>query len=464
MDAVAPGLVSNCERVATEAVSYFGMTMVIASRTSRPLRTALANVRSTLLPNGVTVVSERMEGQRSLSVGVWLGLGSRHDPVGKAGLAHLYEHMVFKGTSRRTALRVSQELEEVGGHLNAFTSREQTCFYAKVLDRDQRRAVDLLCDLVVGARLARKDLDTERQVVLEEIRGCDDDPEELVGDLFAQALWHRNPLGEPIAGTLESVAPLCARDLLDHKRRTLSGEIPVVVAAAGNVDHDDLVAAAAFGLQAKAFGRSDSQKTPKAGTRQSSRLVAEKDVSQLNMILSRRTISAHHPDRHALGLVNLVLGGGMASRLNQEIRERRGLAYSVYSFADFLLGAGAFGIALGTEPKQAVRAARVAAAEVAKIRHQGLSRKELRFAKAQASGAAVLALESPGSRMQHLGKCQLLYGRPIPLDEILANVEAVDSSQVDRVLEEHIGPVTEENGWTLAAVVPEGFDIGGILQ
>jgi len=177
--------------------------MVIASRTARPLQTALANVRSTLLPNGVTVISEHMEGQRSLSVGVWLGLGSRHDPVGKAGLAHLYEHMVFKGTVRRTALRVSQELEEVGGHLNAFTSREQTCFYAKVLDRDQRRAVDLLCDLVVGARLARKDLDTERQVVLEEIRGCDDDPEELVGDLFAQTLWHRSPLGEPIAGTLE---------------------------------------------------------------------------------------------------------------------------------------------------------------------------------------------------------------------------------------------------------------------
>jgi predicted Zn-dependent peptidase len=192
--------------------------------------------------------------------------------------------------------------------------------------------------------------------------------------------------------------------------------------------------------------------------------VVRKDVAQVNMILSRRSISAHHPDRHALGLVNLVLGGGMASRLNQEIRERRGLAYSVYSFADFLLGAGAFGISLGTEPRQAARAARVASAEVDKIRREGLSRKELRFAKAHASGAAVLALENPSARMQHLGKCQLLYGRPIPLDEILATVDDVDSAQVERVLNEHMGPVSEENGWTLAAVVPEGFQSDSLLR
>jgi len=438
--------------------------MVDVRRASRPIQTALENVRSTLLPNGVVVVSERMEGQRSLSVGVWIGLGSRHDPVGKAGLAHLYEHMVFKGTAKRSALRVSRDLEEVGGHLNAFTSREQTCFYAKVLDRDQKRAAELLCDLVVGAKLSRKDLEMERQVVLEEIRGCDDDPEELVGDLFAQALWHRNPLGEPIAGTIESVAPLSARDLLAHKARSLSGEVPIVVAASGNVDHDELVAAAAMGLQAKAYGKSEHQKAVKPGSRQSPRLVVRKDVAQVNMILSRRSISAHHPDRHALGLVNLVLGGGMASRLNQEIRERRGLAYSVYSFADFLLGAGAFGISLGTEPRQAARAARVASAEVDKIRREGLSRKELRFAKAHASGAAVLALENPSARMQHLGKCQLLYGRPIPLDEILATVDAVDSAQVERVLDEHLGPVSEENGWTLAAVVPEGFQSDALLR
>lgn len=437
--------------------------MVIRKGGVRPSGTSADRIRSTVLPNGVTVVSEHMEGQRSLSVGVWLGLGSRHDPVGHAGLAHLYEHMVFKGTARRSALRISQELEQVGGHLNAFTSREQTCFYAKVLDRDQERAVDLLCDLVVGAKISRSDLKMERQVVLEEIRGCDDDPEELVSDLFAQALWNRNPLGEPIAGSIETVSPLSVADLVAHKKRSLSGEVPLVVSAAGNVDHDALVESAANGLQARAWGKPDIQKAIKPGPRQSARLVVEKDVTQVNMILSRRSVSAHHPDRQALGLVNLVLGGGMASRLNQEIREKRGLAYSVYSFADFLLNAGAFGISLGTEPGQAARAAKVAASEINKICRNGISRRELRFAKDHAAGAAVLALESPGARMQHLGKCQLTYGRPIPLDEILATVEEVTPAQVEHVLGEHVGPVSEENGWTLAAVVPQKFDSQRLL-
>ena len=422
------------------------------------------DVRTTTLPNGVVVVSERMPGQRSLSVGVWLGLGSRHDPVGKAGLAHLYEHMVFKGTARRGALRVSRELEEVGGHLNAFTSREQTCFYAKVLDRDQDRAVDLLCDLVTGAKLSVRDLELEKQVVLEEIRGCEDDPEELVGDLFAQALWDRQPLGEPIAGTLGSVAPLSRDDLEAHKARSLSGDVPLVVAAAGAVDHDSLVDSAIRLLEARAYGDSSRQKEGRPGVRMKRRLVVEKDVSQVNLILARRGASAHDPNRHALGLANLVLGGGMASRLNQEIREKRGLAYSVYSFADFLLGTGAIGISMGTEPKQAVRAADVARSEVEKLVRTGLSAKELRFAKDHASGAAILALESPGARMQHLGKCQFLYGRSLAPDEILRSVDAVTPDQVVQALREQVGELSEANGWTLSAVVPEGFDASRLLR
>lgn len=422
-----------------------------------------SGVRSTQLPNGVTVVTERMEGLRSQSVGVWLGLGSRHDPAGKAGLAHLYEHMVFKGTRKRSALRVSQELEEVGGHLNAFTSREQTCFYAKVLDRDQDRAVDLVCDLVTGAKLGKKDLELERQVVLEEIRGCDDDPEELVGELFAKALWSRQSLGEPIAGTLESVSALQVDDLLSHRERSLSGDIPLLVTASGNVDHDRLVATAAKALEARAFGTKVVQKVDRVGARQVPRIVVEKDVSQVNLIVSRRSVGAHHPDRHALGLVNLILGGGMSSRLNQEIREKRGLAYSVYSFSDFLLGTGALGVSLGTEPAQAAKAVKVVGEEIRKLRKQGVSRKELRFAKDHAAGAAVLALESSSARMQHLGKCLLWYGRPIHLDEIMQNIEGVQASDVERVLDEQFPDLLEENGWTLSAVVPQKFK-GNLLD
>lgn len=420
-------------------------------------QTTNSSVRSTILPNGVAVVTERMEGLRSQSVGVWLGLGSRHDPVGKAGLAHLYEHMVFKGTAKRSALRVSRELEEVGGHLNAFTSREQTCFYAKVLDRDQDRAVDLICDLVTGAKLGKKDLELERQVVLEEIRGCDDDPEELVGELFAKTLWNRQTLGEPIAGTLDSVSKLSVDDLVAHRKRSLSGEIPLLVTASGNVDHDRLVASAGRALQSRAFGQRILQQVDRVGTRQASRLVVQKDVSQVNLILARRCVGAHHSDRHALGLVNLILGGGMSSRLNQEIREKRGLAYSVYSFSDFLLGTGALGVALGTEPAQAVKAARVVGEQIRKLRQEGVSRKELRFAKDHAAGAAVLALESSSARMQHLGKCLLWYGRPIHLDEIMEHIEQVKPEQIEHVLATQFPDVLEENGWTLSAVVPQKF-------
>jgi len=236
-----------------------------------------------------------------------------------------------------------------------------------------------------------------------------------------------------------------------------------VLAAAGAVDHDALVEAALRGFEARAWGDSSVQKESKPGKRMVSRLVVEKDVTQVNLILARRSIAARDSRRHAMGLVNLALGGGMASRLNQELREKRGMAYSVYSFADLLLGAGAFGISLGTEPKQAVKAANLVRTEIDKMRKTGLSAKELRFAKDHASGAAVLALESPGARMQHLGKCQLVYGKPIGLDEILVTVGAVSRDEVAQVLEEDVGEVSAENGWTLAAVVPEGFDATKLL-
>lgn len=413
-------------------------------------------MRSTTLPNGITVLTESMSAHRSASIGIWLGLGSRHDPEGKAGLAHLYEHMVFKGTRTRSAPRISRELEEVGGHLNAFTSREQTCFYAKILDRDIDRAMDLLTDLVTGARLSGNDLRKERQVVLEEIRSCDDDPEERVGDLFAEALWARHPLGAPIAGTVESVSTLTVSDLRGHQERSLSGEVPLVVTAAGAVDHDRIVEAASRRLESRKTGpRGRAPRSP--GRRQEPRLVIEKDVSQVSLILSRRSLSASHPLRHALGLVNLVLGGGMASRLNQEIREKRGMAYSVYSFADHLQGAGAFGIGLGTEPGQAGKAVDLVARELRRLRQKGLSRRDLRFAKDYAAGSAVLALESSSARMQNLGKCQLLYGRPLGIREIIDTIERVTPEDIQEAIDLEIPELESGNGWTLAAVVPEGF-------
>lgn len=398
-----------------------------------------------------------MPGQRSVSIGVWLGLGSRHDPSGKAGLAHLYEHMVFKGTRLRSSSRVSRELEEVGGHLNAFTSREQTCFYAKVLDRDQDRAVSLLCDLVTDARLGKRDLAREREVVLEEIRGCDDDPEELASDLFARGLWADNRLGDPIAGTVESVADLSVDDLLAHRDRSLSDEFPLLVCAAGAVDHDRLVAIAARGLESRPAGFLLKQKVPASGRKSLPFIVVEKDVSQVNLILSRRSLSATDPQRHALGLVNLVLGGGMASRLNQELREKRGMAYSIYSFADQMLGTGALGISMGTEPGKVPAALEAVSREIRKLREGGLSPKDRRFAMDYASGSAVLALESPSARMQNLGRSQLLYGRPMGLEEIMQAIHAVTEEDLNSAIHEYLPDLRKGNGWCVAAVVPTGF-------
>lgn len=414
-------------------------------------------MRSTTLSNGITILTETIGVHRSASIGVWLGLGSRHDPEGKAGLAHLYEHMVFKGTRARSAPRISRELEEVGGHLNAFTSREHTCFYAKILDRDVVRAIDVLTDLVTGAVLSGSDLRKERQVVLEEIRSCDDDPEERVGDLFAEALWTRHPLGAPIAGTVESVRALTVADLRRHQERSLSGEFPLVVSAAGAVDHDRIVEAASRRLECRRGGEGDRPRHVRPGRRQETRLVIEKDVSQVNLILSRRSLSASHPLRHALGLVNLVLGGGMASRLNQEIREKRGMAYSVYSFADHLQGTGAFGIGLGTEPGQAGKAVDLVARELRRLRQRGLSRRDLRFAKDYAAGSVVLGLESSSARMQNLGKCQLLYARPLSVQEIVETIERVTPDEIQEAIDLEIPELESGNGWTLSAVVPEGF-------
>lgn len=398
-----------------------------------------------------------MSAQRSASVGIWLGIGSRNDPPGKAGLAHLYEHMVFKGTGARSATRISRELEEVGGHLNAFTSREQTCFYAKVLDRDVPRAVNLLADLVTGAKLSATDLRKERQVVLEEIRSCEDDPDELVGDLFAETLWPGHPLGAPIAGSIESVRALSASDLHEHQVRTLSSEVPMVVCAAGAIDHESLVGEVARRLEAKASGSPLRQKASRPGRRRQESRIVTKDVSQVNLILARRSLSAEDSLRHALSLVNLVLGGGMASRLNQEIREKRGIVYSVYSFADFLINAGAMGVSLGTDPSQARQAVDLVVREIRKLRSKGLSRKDLRFAKDYAAGSAILALESSSARMQNLGKCQLLYGRPLGLTEIVDLIESVTPDQIAEVIEREIPELDAANGWTLSAVVPEGF-------
>jgi len=294
--------------------------------------------------------------------------------------------------------------------------------------------------------------------VLEEVRSCEDDPDELVGDMFAQTLWANQPLGEPISGSIESVEGLTHQDLLEHQERTLGADVPICVSAAGAVDHDYLTELVKKGL-ARKIGGPRKQKSIVPGKKQIAKLVKNKDVSQVSLILSRRSISVDHPDRHALSLLNLILGGGMASRLNQVVREKHGLCYSIYSFQDFLLGSGAIGVSLSTEPKQAAKALALVIKEITRLAAGELTEADLEFARHHAKGSTLLALESPSARMQHLGKSQFLYGGPVSLDDIEAHIDGVTLEIALRVAREQFSNPSPNNGWTLSAVHPEGVEL-----
>jgi predicted Zn-dependent peptidase len=407
-------------------------------------------VRRTLLPGGIRVVTEAMPLVRSVSIGVWVGVGSRDESVALAGASHYLEHLLFKGTPRRSALDISAEIEAVGGDINAFTTKEYTCYYARVLDADLPLAADVLTDVVSSALIRGEDVESEREVILEEIAMTEDDPGDLVHEEFSLAMWGDTPLGRPIAGTVDSVRGL-TRDQIDaHYRRHYVGP-NLVVAAAGNLRHEEVVELVRRGFE-RAAGDSHISLNPETAPRGSRaeqdavnptpsilapavRLLGKK-TEQAHLVLGTPGVRRLDDRRWALGVLAAVLGGGMSSRLFQEVREKRGLAYSVYSFATQFTDSGAFGVYAGCQPKKLREVLSLCRDEIERAAADGISERELALGIGQLRGGTVLGLEDTGSRMSRIGKSELVYGQHLSVDAVLDRIGAVTLDEVRTVATE----------------------------
>jgi predicted Zn-dependent peptidase len=390
-----------------------------------------------VLPSGLTVVLETVPTVASLAVGTWVRTGTRDETDAAAGMAHFVEHLVFKGTEHRDTYAIACSLESVGGELDAFTGRESTCFYARVLSEHLPLAVEMLADLTCYPLLQPAEVEKEKKVIVDEIRSFEDNPEDLIHENFAAELWQGHPLGRPILGTEKSIRGLDAEAIRAWYRQHYTAA-NMVVSVAGAFDPDEVLGMIQRNLVAppgEAPRRADPLPAAPRG------LVASvKDLSQEHVLVGRRSVSYHDPDRFAVHLLCTILGGGMSSRLFQAIREREGLSYSVYSFTDFHRDAGVFGSALGCAPGETQRALEVLLEECEDLRRNGLRPGELHSAREQARGGMLLGLESMSHRMSQLARSEMHHGRHVPVEEILERIEAVSEDDVLRVAQDHLDP------------------------
>jgi predicted Zn-dependent peptidase len=389
--------------------------------------------RKTVLDNGVTVLSEEMDAVRSVALGIWFAVGSRDESPPEAGMSHFMEHMMFKGTPTRTAAQISEAFDQLGGELNAFTSKEYTCYYARVLDEHVPTAIEILSDMVVNSLLDEEACANERQVVIEEIARMEDTPDDRIHEMFARTLWPDHPIGLPILGQKETVGGFGHdASAAFRQRHYLTGN--TVVAAAGNIDHDRLVALTERFLTMPPGPRSAR---PAAHAPSASRLaVLEKETEQAHICWGVSTMNAHHEDRFVLAIIDSVLGGGMASRLFQEIREKKGLAYAVYSFHALYQDTGQFTVYAGTRPNNAEQVIRLIQAEAERMKAQGITPDELFRAKESIKGHLVLGLESTRNRMTRLGKNEATGGEILSVDEVVRRVDGVADADIKRVAHE----------------------------
>ncbi|MFB9908201.1 M16 family metallopeptidase [Allokutzneria oryzae] len=389
-------------------------------------------VRRTVLPCGLRVVTEQLPGVRSASVGIWVGVGSRDEEPEVAGAAHYLEHLLFKGTRRRTAAQIAEEIDAVGGELNAFTAKEHTCYYAHTLDADLPLAVDLVSDVVFDAVCSDADMETERSVVLEEIAMRDDDPEDLLHEAFCAALLGGHPLGLPVLGTDESITAMSRDSLFGFYRQRYT--LPrMVLAAAGNVDHAEVLALveAALGERANERHTPVAPRTGSASLQAEKRLVLQHDESeQAHLMLGVPALDRHDERRFALGVLNAALGGGMSSRLFQEVRERRGLAYSVYSSISSYADTGSLSVYAGCQPERLGEVAGVVREVLTEVSENGLQDAEVARGKGQLRGNLVLGLEDTGSRMSRIGKGELNYADHLTVEQTLSRINAVTPEEV----------------------------------
>lgn len=393
--------------------------------------------RKTTLPNGLRVLTETMPAVRSATVGVWADVGSSLELRSKRGMSHIVEHMLFKGTQGRTARQIAETMDGVGGNLNAFTDKECTCYYAKVIDRHLPLATNVLADMFLNSVFDPQELGKEQKVVLEEIKMYDDSPDELIHDLFLQTMWNGSNLGEPTIGFVDTIAAFTPDDLRAHMRSHYAPN-SVVVAAAGNVEHDRFVELVA--QEFAAFAGTCELPLPEAPEATPDRLIRRKDSEQAYVIAGTRGLSVRDERRYVLSILDTILGGGMSSRLFQEIREKRGLVYTVYSFQAAYREAGLFGVYAGTSPENVSACLDLIVEQFAKARDERVGPDELQLAKEHIKGNLTLSLESTSSRMIRLGRNEFALGRHVTPEEIEERIDEVTAGDVQELARELLEP------------------------
>jgi predicted Zn-dependent peptidase len=397
-------------------------------------------LRRTTAPNGLVVLTETLPGVRSAAVGIYVRTASAHEPRSQLGISHLLEHMVFKGTERRTAQELALELEIRGGGLDAFTGRDYTSYQAHVLDADLPLAVEILTDLVRRPLLRQGDLEPERNVILEEISGVADTPDDLVFELHAEALWPAHPYGYSILGTPESLAALSAEDLKAlHQGGYYRGNC--VIAAAGRVNHDQLLTV----LERESWFDGGTREPPRQAVSPAPAVRGacrseDRDTAQTHIVFGTDTFPLRDPRRFPLAILTNVFGGGMSSRLFQRVREELGLAYAIFAYKHFYQGSGQLGVYVGTQPATADRAVDAIRTEYARLAGEGLPAIELANGKQQLKGQVMLSLESPAARMGRLAGFILHDDRYRPLDEMLREIDGVTSEAIAAVADEFFAP------------------------
>ncbi|MFJ4848747.1 MULTISPECIES: M16 family metallopeptidase [unclassified Streptomyces] len=416
----------------------------VRTQTLLPGLDGIGTVRRSVLPGGLRVVTETLPTVRSATFGIWAAVGSRDETPALNGATHYLEHLLFKGTARRSALEISSAIDAVGGEMNAFTAKEYTCYYARVLDTDLPLAIDVVSDMLTGSLIRQEDIDAERGVVLEEIAMTEDDPGDQVHDLFATALLGDSPLGRPVLGTVETINAL-TRDQVHRFYRKHYDPTRLVVAAAGNIDHDAVVRQVREAFEGAGALRDPEAvpRPPRGGSktlRSHGRVeVLERRTEQAHVVLGMPGLSRHDDRRWALGVLNTALGGGMSSRLFQEVREKRGLAYSVYSYTSSFADSGLFGVYAGCQPRRVPEVLKICREALHQVAEHGLDDEELRRAVGQFSGSTVLSLEDTGALMNRIGKSELCWGEQMSVDATLERIAAVTPEEVRAVARDVLG-------------------------
>jgi len=404
--------------------------------------------QKTVLDNGIRIVTEQIPHVHSIALGIWIITGSRDEDESQNGIAHFIEHMLFKGTKKRTALEISKEIDSVGGILNALTGKEYTGIYAKVLDKNIDLAFDLLADIFLNSTFDSREIERERDVIFQEIHLSEDIPDEYIQELFSKSYFRDHPLSKPILGNVETVSNLDREKLVSFFHQNHYQPSKIVISATGNLNHNKIV----NGFKKSFDSVCEQRTTPYRNSLKpvSSFSIHTKELEQVHLCIGTKGVAQNHPLRYAGYILNTILGGSMSSRLFQEIREKKGLAYAIYSYFSSYFDAGVFAVYLGVSKKTAREAVKLVIEELHKCKDNGISDSELKTAKEQLKGNTLLASENVDSRMTRLAKCEIYFNRFIPIEEIIVNIDNVTSQETKDLAQE----IFDRNYLSLAALGP----------